>query len=201
MPIKYFLGWSELWLILSDQLLLLVPFIGAMFYGNYLMIILHERRQKKPREIEYRKSKTDIIFQTILGLLGIFILIKLFIADYYVNRVSLISSLGLVLLFFLSVEFDEHHNYKLNKSIWIVCSFGIFLYTIIQLTVLEIKSTEKGKYNGSYIVTKGNKEYHSTDSSYYIGKTENYVFIYNRNQKSATVIPSEEIKEIYLKAR
>lgn len=61
----------------------------------------------------------------------------------------------------------------------------------------EINLTEKGKYNGTTVKT-AEKTYISSDSIYFIGKTDKYIFFFEPKKKSTQIIPIESVKEILL---
>ncbi|MGF2413598.1 MAG: hypothetical protein ACQUYJ_14800, partial [Ferruginibacter sp.] len=94
---------------------------------------------------------------------------------------------------FLKVE-------KANILMLSLSCLGIFLYAYSMKLGMDIARTQSGRYNGTEIYVGDKKEpIVSCDSSYFIGKTENYVFTYNKNQDKATIIPSSSVTKIILK--
>jgi hypothetical protein len=74
----------------------------------------------------------------------------------------------------------------------------VFLaFYVLSATSNQIHFVETGKFNGTKIYT-ADSTYTSTDSSYFIGKTEKYVFIYNTKNKYTRIIPSESVLKIDL---
>lgn len=54
---------------------------------------------------------------------------------------------------------------------------------------------DKSTY-GYYIILDNNQKVISDSISYYIGKTQNYVFIHHQNLKTTDVFPISRIKQI-----
>lgn len=90
-------------------------------------------------------------------------------------------------------------NFERNKDVvFILFYFAVTLFNVVLTTSNEIKSVMDGKYNGTKIVTD-DTTYISSDSSYYIGQTNRFIFIYDKS-KFCTVLPISSIKRLEIHA-
>jgi len=143
----------------------------------------------------------------------------------FFRKIILIISFVIILIcipvFFLSKNYDER-IYPLIYIFFIsILSFIIFIGKHLQnlisinnitgiisvlmvVTLLgtrtsnDIRHVEHGMYKSTIIKTK-DSTYISTDSSFFIGKTEKYVFIYNKKDSTTTIIPTESVELITMK--
>lgn len=204
-PIGYYISLSEFGTSISSDLLVVIP-VSAIYIviskGSEIIAekTFPEEDEQAKRVVKLLKLRSIInVFFTILLLIGLFLL---FLSNSFGYRLILA-------VLFLSVFIGYYVSYKLfdksfrvmlaNNIISLTILYSMFVFTIID-TGKKIAFTEKGYYNGSKIKTI-DSTYLSTDTCYFIGKTENYVFIYNKNQKATTIIPSDDVKQIYLKVK
>ena len=96
-----------------------------------------------------------------------------------------------------------YHFWEKSLIVEVVFFIEILLISLIglyELTNWDVKNTKHFQYYGTKIITS-DSTYTSDSLHYYIGKTENYVFIYNTPDKSATIIPSSEVRKMILKTK
>lgn len=194
-PIKYFLNISELGLIISDNLLLLSPAIILLAIGlrtHTQNIELTEEQQKQ--------EKKDVIFRIIFWTI-LFIIIAFFgfyFKEYYL-QVIMICGLIFISLIIIPIFFIDI-NSPLQKTFINVFAIISLILIIIFIGSLETYTVDKGKYSGTQIYTR-DTTYTSSDTSYFIGKTEKYIFIYNKFDTTTLIIPSESVTKIVMKSK
>lgn len=207
-PIKYFMGISELTVVISDNLLLAIPvtlFLIMLFFvidkqESKAVESSEEERERIKKKADFARKINKKIGKVLIAMMVI-TLSLLFFADSYIIKVIIILSFSYQLLFYFPVFFLDKTlkiDRKLGeiKTLFVVyfCSFYIVL-----ISVFEISKVEKGFYTGTQIVTQ-DSTYLSTSHSYFIGKTENYVFIHNKKESNVLILPAESIKKIILKS-
>lgn len=195
LPIKYFLGLSELWLIISDDLLLLTPFIFLLIYANQkLQSIKNEEHQKTELSKLFRNDKIVLICTLFVF---VSILVGFAFSKNFLERLNLGLSLLMLFLFIFVPYLIPFLNISSKKIFPLFCTI-LFLILLFYKGGIDISNTIHGKYIGTKIVTEKNL-YISSDTSYFIGKTDKYIFYHNKNRNSNTIIPTELVTEMELK--
>ena len=206
LPIKYFIGISELGLIIADNLIIYCT--GAFLL--FLILLAHDpstfypnlKNEKKVATID-TMNKFEKKFKR--GLIIIFLIfIGVFAANYFFRDSPEKDIQDYFIILYILILFFIFYNTRiLGKLIGLKTFFSIivliFLIFILSFeTVDEIKKVESGKYTGTIITTNEGSDT-STSTRYFIGKTEKYVFIYNKKDVSVSIIPTESIKKLLLK--
>lgn len=214
LPVKYFINLSEIGLLISDDLLLVGTFISLISIG----LLINPKKMSWVEQSVYidkiedqyknldlntkRKVKRLTFFQVITYvILGIsFFLIWGLGNDYITKMFGIVGLIASILSFIL--EFYKKLIYKhLSQSNFFAISIlSFFLMFIVAKTGYDVEKVEKGKFTGTTVVTN-DTTFVSTSLSYFIGKTEKYLFIYNTKDSSTEILPAESIKEIRLKSR
>jgi len=212
-PIEYFLGFSSLGIIISEDLLIIFPFmliwlvliLGLFLIGNYIeKRNLKKQVTRKPKLLKHNEKViiTFIVSLIVLSILAMITMLlnEIFTSSQYVEK---INSSGLFMLVFCGVLGVIVVFLKVEKANILMLSLGclgFFLYAYSMKLGMDIARTQSGRYNGTEVYVGDKQEpLISSDSSYFIGKTENYVFIYNKNQEKTTIIPSSSVTKIILK--
>jgi hypothetical protein len=191
-PIKYFLGLSELGLIISDDLLYT---ICLMIF--YWIITLFQK--EKPNEGFNKEHSILERFSLRIKIVGIIFLIIIFVGSFFTSLYSDKIVFAIPVITIIS----KRDNYKLLGSFITLpllkgLLFGLAFF--ILMTAFTIKAVEGGRYKNTLIKTD-DSTYVSTDDSYFIGKTEKYVFIFNKKDSTSIIISSDKIKKIVLRER
>lgn len=105
-----------------------------------------------------------------------------------------------IISYFIEKEFTNPKEKNFNQKIILIpLSLGIIMiFYIIGLDLIQAAHVEKGEYTGTKIYTK-DSTYVSDSIHYYIGKTSNFYFIYDKDKKSSTIIPEREVTKFELK--
>ena len=199
-PISYFFGFSEIWLLITDDMFYLLG-IAVVFLWGFDTIRKNEQSKLK---IGNKKPDTlgkvfNIVLKVIILGYTVYGIIALFIAPDYSSKVNgAITALLCTTLFIILLKNNDGSRF--NSTGFAMLS-GVIIFMFVTLKInFKIKSVENGKYKGTIIKT-ADSTYISTDSSFFIGKTEHYVFIYNKKDSSTEVIPAETIIKMKLKSR
>lgn len=110
--------------------------------------------------------------------------------------------------FFLTIIFKEvevkHEQLESDKNnkmfSSLILNALLFVIITIWVTYNEIRSVKDFKSTfGTTITLKDNTVLQSDSCSYFIGKTQNFVFFYDESIKTSEIIPVSEIKRIQIK--
>lgn len=218
-PIKYFLGISELGLLVADDLLILVPIFVIFYIGYYKLdsigiqrsstnnkTIIDKNVSAKPKYSKLRRiiSKSfDYLTYGILILVAVFMVILpiyiFFTTTSYPIKLltaAFIIVIGYFILF--AFKHKELQNLLTNEGASISLLLMLFIISFVLRISNEINEVENGRYTGTRIVTK-DSTYISDSNSFYIGQTSKYVFIFSKNDSFSTILPVEKIDKIILK--
>lgn len=198
LPIKYFLGLSELGLIVADDLLKFSFIFICLFLSN--IYTASNFTDIKPHTTSLNNQYLfKAIVLTVFAIISGFIAYKLFHVKFYFVRVIyltlLITFLAMVLVIMESPKIVGYVSVKKFYSIFFLISITLAL---IGTTAFEIDDVDEGKYKGTIIKTS-DSTYISTDSSFFIGKTEKYIFVFNKKDSTTSIIPTESVKTIIFK--
>jgi uncharacterized membrane protein len=213
-PIKYFFSFSEVWLALINDIFFLLPYSLLMLTGYELAIkgrqkslvaatseesLKTQLKDHPSKKIKRRKLATiEVIFLILFVMLII-------VSIYYWTTTTNFSAqvlfcLTTILAGFAVISIVSFRDKEPSASTFIAfCLFMIF-FMLAFIINSDVSSVKRGLYKGTTITTK-DSTYTSTDSSFFIGKTENYVFIHNLKDTSTLIIPSESILKIELKMK
>ena len=115
--------------------------------------------------------------------------------------------LGGMTFIILIIEIDvKHRQLSSNESvrqfygILMLCLFLLIL--LIAMTKNEVNGVKEDKtFLGTTIKFDNDTVFVSDSSNYFIGKTQNYLFIYHEKDKSTDVYPMSQIKQIVFKQK
>jgi len=109
-----------------------------------------------------------------------------------IGEVIVITATCLTALFiYILIKLLPTYNY-------IAVFLFLTLIALIGLSVFEVEQTENGKYKGTIIKTTDNT-YLSIETSFFVGKTEKYLFIFNKKDTTTFILPAESVKSILIK--
>jgi hypothetical protein len=101
-----------------------------------------------------------------------------------------------ILLFLYRLKFLKR-KFGIEKAL-------LFLLILTGITFMltsasySIYKADHGRYKGT-IVSTTDSVYISSDSSYYIGKTQNFIFIHDVKDKSTMSIPADRVNYLRIK--
>lgn len=191
LPIKYFVGLTEITIIIAEDILLFI-----LIYFILLSVeILIKDNIKKEFTLFSSKDKANLILSIFVLVVNVGLLIwNLQEKEYYRQIVN--SAYTYIFLFITIRQTKFIKEYlEMNKE------FSFFLLflalTLLHVTITtskELKLVINGKYDGTKIVTN-DTTYISSKSCYYIGQTDKYLFMY-QPPKRCIILPTSTIKQI-----
>lgn len=201
-PILNFLEVGEvLILFMSDVLLLLLFIVPSM------IIFLIADFQVTKQTTFFGKSQTmlDLLFKFFM-LLGIvsfvysIIMMIIYRNDYFEKtRFGLILVFSILLMYVYRLSL--HAANETGKKILLASVvFGFIVYQVLVNTNKEARRAYNGRYIGTIIKTK-DTVYISDSTTFYVGKTKEYSFLYNKKKNSAIIIPNGEIEKMIYKTK
>lgn len=194
-PIVNCIGLGELGIIISGDFLFYIPFTAIIVI---VLIGFYNSINENSNRILQAIKNTAFLFISMA--LMIICLLSIFFLKGYLGPITFFSIYILSSVFFMLHYSPLKEPGKLIKfeSNYFVVSFLIILIAVIIRSAASINETKNGRYKGTNIILS-DTTYISTDSSYYIGKTERFVYLYNEPTMTATIIPITEVKTIKLK--
>lgn len=213
-PIKYFIGLTELGLLIADDLFITLSLIIFAYFIITFKIGTKKETQEEGSLVSDKKntsqtteSKKGKILDRIMPFIGvgIFILMMvvvpifiIFNASSYSEQILGASMLAVVFFYFIYItKYEKLEKYFTSQVMGLFLFIPLFLLIFFSQTSGEIQSVESGAYIGTKIVTV-DSTYTSTDTAYYIGQTTNYIFFYNQKDKHTTILPMDEVKKLEL---
>jgi hypothetical protein len=167
---------------------LLVPSLFVISMSLFHQITINPEEERKPL-----KHK-NIIGLTLLISAGVMFI---YVCIFQHSSPSIIIIFLIISFLILSAVAFAYNHRKLKSSKYI----NIILILIFS-GLLSIGTSINGAVNkmndyhyGTTIVTK-DSSFVNTNDHFFVGKTERFVFIYNRPTQSSLVIPMEEVKKI-----
>lgn len=210
LPIKHYLSITEIGILFSDDMILISFFLLAAI----CVILLDEQSDKNQLRLLNKKEEIREILKSSTGLRNFFkfmptlIYFVCFLAGticlFYPSYKTLITGTLLLIAGVTNAIFFSTKKYNLNNNVVqkikrLFLLIAIFSTITILSAALESQVTINGRYKGTQIITD-DSTYISTESSFYIGRTDKYIFIYNKFDSITDIIPSDKIKKIRLKS-
>jgi hypothetical protein len=193
-PIKYYIGFSEIATSIADDLLLFLLFYGLL-KGIEILV-----KDMRPGLGSSMNEKTSHIFPIImiLGNTGLFVW-NLLEKEYYLRLVCLTLIYFLLFISILGTKFAKEFISRNKDVAFILFFFILTLVNMVISTSSEIRRVSRGKFAATRIITN-DSTYISNDTSYFIGQTEKYVFFYYAS-KHCLIIPTSTVKILDIRIR
>nr|WP_319572904.1 hypothetical protein [uncultured Draconibacterium sp.] len=214
-PIVQFIELNEIIVLFSEDIIHILGlflFLGFLsFLGSTNKTNMKSRRFQikyyKEKEIEFRifyylKSN----YLSIVILIGVAILIWTNVFDKeelkFTTQVLIVIDTAFLIIRFavLEIKRDLYLKGKLEKKNQkIELFFGILILSVNLILIYSVKEVEKVKYDGKYsgvVITLTDEILKSDSTSFYIGKTKNFLFYHKTQTNTTRVIPCSKIQEI-----
>ena len=214
-PIVQFIDLNEIIVLFSEDIL---HIIGLFVILGFISFLGHNAKTKwkllrfqvkyyNENEILLRIWKyITINYVNILILLGLAILIWSDVFDKEELDVTTRILIGIDTTFFLirfgiyEIKRELYRKGKLEKkNKRIENNFAIFILAINLILIFSVKEVDRVKYQGKYsnvTITLKNDTLVSDSTSFFIGKTKNYIFFYKTQTNKTRVIPCNRVLEI-----
>ncbi|KFF06104.1 hypothetical protein [Flavobacterium reichenbachii] len=192
-----YIGIQEFITTFIDDILLYLCIFGISIFLS-LFDIAQNRAQnlalKSDTPIKYKNQRKISLSLAILTL----ILIS-FLSYYYSNStVKTIEIIFVGLFIFLGFLRIFLSSTKLTLPFGLYISISVILYTVMYGYTDAYKIIEnKDKLN--YVILFKEKTYYTDRSLKYIGKTENFLFLFNLKSKRTTILKNDDLIKISIK--
>lgn len=211
-PVQYFLSISEISMFVSSNFIYIAVFLFAIscFYLLILQILYFyvSKKREIKSQAEFR-NEVNVLFIRIIGFIlkGIFI-ISIFLVIFsiilfirYKNPENVLAIISFFVFFFYmfvnylyGFSIVSNPEISPNRVVFFVCS--IFLTIIVISTAIEVNQLKNGKFKGSTVEFNKGEIIHINDSLILVGKSQDYVFLYNRIRERAIVYPASSVSKI-----
>lgn len=89
---------------------------------------------------------------------------------------------------------SNYEYYKIGLTLIIIFFFILLFGAVFSTT--DAHNIKDGKPEYKVIITKEDRTIKSDTILVYVGKTKNYLFLYDRNKKSSLILKMDDIKEL-----
>lgn len=201
-PINYFISLSEIGIIFSYDLVIIGGiFLCVIFSGILEFDVQLENEKQLEDNAEKGEKKARNVFAIVFLTLAVIAFFGMMVASMLKApySIKIIGSTCIVFFTLCYKYFDiTSRSVKFIKILSVPFLLISMTASILIYTAFQIISIENGKYIGTQIIINDATKYISSDSTFYIGKTADYIFFYNKNDKHTTVIPTSEVKKLEL---
>lgn len=183
----------------SFLLVLFVPILVSIYLVKDINDFIGARPKLRKPLFHYRFTYFMLV-TWIITIAGLFY--KVEIAKYeLLNRtlelfflVFIFSSLFMPFLF----VFEKASTGTTVRSFWIagILAF-VFLLIVLSLKIKRVSNNKSGKTSTFYLANDSTIT--TNDSIKFLGKTQGYYFLWNKNSNTSTIYPASEIKKIDIK--
>lgn len=214
--ITSYLDISEVLTSFFDILLLVVIFFAYTSVQNFLASGKDDadKANKKRQAILEEESFLKVCLHYLsyfssLIIYGLIVISGCVVACFCFNWITTFTvfiwtGVFVFLLIFLIVQVEMERKHiqfqsSLNKRrfIFFVLYFLVFTYCVILYSSYQAGQIRKDKSTYGVTITLDNDQIIVSDSSnYFIGKTQNYVFIYHEKEKKTDILPMTRVKQI-----
>lgn len=143
---------------------------------------------------KYKKEKKWIILTS--GIVTIIIIILLFYADSFYLKLEVIKSgLFLLLVLIRSYLLFVKTSFKISYR-------GVYLIAILYFSTIDgfidANKIIENEDNLNYVITFENIIINTNDDLHYLGKSENFIYLYNLKNNEAMVYPTSKLDKIQI---
>lgn len=198
--ITSYISTSEIILLSFSNLILILYFIGAV-----LALHLTYHFKIKPKDPDKAKASSNLIWYEVFLLViilisaGIFAYIKKDDEYFYwmIFLLLMVATICINIVFLNKLLLGLKNGMRYTSKIFFggitmafITAFTILFADGIKIINIKFRKTFPQKIS---FQLKDGRMIAPKDSLYYLGKTENYLFIWNKNDDSTTIYPTSEI--------
>ncbi len=164
--------------------------------GKSMKEIKEAARKKKPNN-HLQKWITMIIFFIPIAVITYFLIRQVRETGLFF-MFSILSSMTIVSFATTNINKDEYYSVKMFNLVAGLVFVVLSSFTVFDAKMEVIRVKEMDKYS-QVKLTIDSIPFTSDSIRFYIGKTNEYVFVYNKKDEYTTIYPKERIKEILMK--
>ncbi|WP_185290166.1 hypothetical protein [Chryseobacterium lactis] len=182
-------------LFINDLFFYLVFIISFIFYFPFVYLRIYIRQKFNSNIFTFSVTKYFTKFSLpVIILIILNICFKDIPLDIKLNSIeTYIVTFFALLLIYLDKDITYSKNYFFIITIFLMLSFSMLN------AFSEISKIERGKISHQISFTSDNKEIKTTSTQIYLGKTKNFIFIYNNKIKETIVYKFDEIKDFKIR--
>jgi len=202
--VEYLSIW-ELVILFLDDIVYYTVYVGLVLLLSFL-VYWKKHEESKEKEFEaLKRSNPSKQFQLIWKKKkwDLFLLVAVIVSLFF-NIVSLGYIIFVSIIIFVPIILDliqirhvEFYGRRINPTYYnIVITLTLLIGVMLYHTSNEIDYIKNGKFEESSITTTDSVIITNDSTIIYVGKTKEYVFLYDNNKQSSIIIPMSKINEL-----
>lgn len=216
-----YLEFSEIITSFFDIIVILVLYLSFLIIQNYLT--RNKNIENKTDELynkiieekkQWRRTLLYFNYVKVLIYFALFIVIVSLVSNFFYETpssyvIKLLTSVFIFIIFVVVISVEIERKHKLLGANLNTKKFYkfIFLSFIVVITVIvysayqsNVIKNDKSTY-GVTIVFDNDQIFVSDSSTYFIGKTQNYIYIHHQKEKKTDAIPMSRVKKLTFPVR
>ena len=214
-PITEYIQLSEILLLFTEDIIYILLFLLLPRLVSHFEELVNAEKQKikmlqennpeqawRKQVAEFTKSRNVLLI--FLWLCFIAMIVSALYGGRFQRTQALYGSaciiVGILTIYWERSLLKQNIGYHLRQYLYFLLLFAFLLFTVSTRAVSEAEQVHNGQLLGTTIIT-ADSTYVSDSIHFYIGRTSQYTYIYNKQDKSSTILPNSEIKRISLKTK
>lgn len=194
--INEYINLTEFTLLFINDLsfyILTIPFFFMYLPFIYIRKFVREKYGAEHFNFERTKKLSEFVMLT-----SIFSSIMIFILDFSLQvQLNLLQTFITIFFSSLLLWFDKDVEFSKKYSL-IVASFMLILFPILK-AINDVDKIENKNFYNEVSFIYNNKEIHSNKEQIFLGKTNEYLFLYNSKTKYTEVFRNSDINNFKIK--
>lgn len=198
-----YLDFSEILTSFLDALWALVfAIIGALFLALFMGLANSYRKKVDAPELKQQRKKRQKIANWIWLISFIFYYGYLWVSAIKTDFYELPILLGIsIILVLIGVLISKHPEDSIKETFYWLLFFLFIESLVLMITWIEFKSTTRLHstigttiiFDEKTFVKDSSHIFISDSTTFYIGKTRNYLFVYDSKKEATTVFPMSSV--------
>lgn len=200
--IQQYISVDEIFILFLNEVSFIVKIIIYLLIYHVLIhlifLFIFRKDKDKSQYAFYEEvglildSKNGVKIYFILTLIILFVSLCFFFYNKDEISLTIVTSASFVFAI-ISLELFEFKSTDYTFLIASIISIAVLLFLKNEK---DVKETFDNRNNISYSFSYKNKVFKTGKNYIYLGKTKEYIYLYNKQKKSSYIIKSEEVKEI-----
>jgi hypothetical protein len=192
-----FLEIGEYATLFVDDLLYYLTIFGAGILIYFISSTINKTSPETQNQI-YPKSKKEKIWITSLAIITVIASTIIFFKVENYSTKLVVIHMGIYVLIMLSYIFALNTKFEFSYLTFI--AFAIIFYSFMDGVVDGYKIIENN-VKLKYEIILDDQKIKTNDKLHYVGKSAKYLFLYNIDIKTSTIIPMDKITEIKINVK
>lgn len=182
-------------LFISDLKFYLIYISSLLIYLPFIYIRSYFRTKYGKQYFSF--SLTKKVSKYLIIALIISIVLTIFIKSDLSSKLEWIQIYIIMLFSIVLLYIDKDVNYS-QKYCFISCSILLILFSLSK-SYIDIERINKGKASHQIQFTNNNLKYNSNSEHLYLGKTKEYIFLYNKKSKTTQIFKTSDINSLMIR--